>query len=67
MATVPIPDFPPQVEQSLAMLVDQILAAKRRDPQADTMALEGEIDRLVYRLYDLTPEEIALVEESGHK
>lgn len=28
----------------------------------DTQALENEIDRLVYRLYDLTAEEIAIVE-----
>ena len=26
--------------------------------------VEWEIDRLVYKLYDLTPEEIAIVEES---
>ena len=30
----------------------------------DTSALEREIDQLVYQLYDLTPEEIAVVEES---
>ena len=30
--------------------------------EADTTALEREIDRLVYELYDLTPEEIAVVE-----
>ncbi|HLB49472.1 MAG TPA: hypothetical protein VJL59_20865 [Anaerolineales bacterium] len=35
---------------------------KQRDPAADTTALEREIDRLVYELYDLTPEEIAVVE-----
>ncbi|MDY0093088.1 MAG: TaqI-like C-terminal specificity domain-containing protein [Candidatus Vecturithrix sp.] len=42
-------------------LVDQILAAKQRDPAADTSALEAEIDRLVYALYGLTDEEIAIV------
>ena len=35
-----------------------------RDPETDTTALEREIDRLVYQLYDLTPEEIAIVEEA---
>jgi len=29
---------------------------------ADTSALEGEIDRMVYELYGLTEEEIAIVE-----
>jgi hypothetical protein len=32
---------------------------------ADTSALEREIDEMVYKLYDLTPEEIAIVEEKG--
>ena len=32
---------------------------------ADTSALESEIDRIVYRLYDLTPEEIAVAESSS--
>ena len=42
-------------------------AAKQREAQADTTAWEREIDRLVYKLYDLTPEEIKLVRESGQK
>jgi len=46
---------------------DGILAAKRSNPQADTSAWEREIDHLVYQLYDLTPEEIAIVEESTRK
>ncbi len=36
----------------------------KRDPEADTTALEREIDQLVYKLYDLAPEEIAIVEEA---
>jgi hypothetical protein len=42
--------------------VDRILAAKKRDPKADTTAWEREIDRLVYELYGLTEDEIAIVE-----
>lgn len=42
--------------------VDRILAAKRRDPKADTTVWGREIDRLVYDLYGLTEEEIAFVE-----
>ena len=64
MATVPIPDFPPKDEQVLTKLVDRILAAKRKNPEADTSALEREIDQLVYALYGLTPEEIRIVEEA---
>ncbi|MBC8344634.1 MAG: hypothetical protein H8E56_00075 [Candidatus Marinimicrobia bacterium] len=45
-------------------LADQILTAKKVNPQADTSKLEREIDVLVYDLYGLTEEEIAIVEES---
>ena len=44
--------------------VDSILDAKRTNADADTTALEKEIDQIVYSLYDLTPEEIAIVEEN---
>jgi adenine-specific DNA-methyltransferase len=46
-------------------LVDNILAAKRADPSADTSAWEREIDQLVYRLYGLTPEAIKIVKGKG--
>ena len=42
--------------------MSQILAAKKRNSEMDTAALEWEIDQLVYRLYGLTTEEIAVVE-----
>ncbi|MDP2898131.1 MAG: hypothetical protein Q8Q12_16470 [bacterium] len=44
--------------------VERILTTRQRDPGGDTTALEREIDHLVYGLYDLTTEEIAVVEES---
>lgn len=43
-------------------LVDHIFAVKKANPLADTTAEENEIDRLVYRLYGLTEDEIAIVE-----
>ena len=42
--------------------VDKILDAKDINPDADVSELENEIDQIVYLLYDLTPEEIAIVE-----
>jgi len=44
-------------------LVDKIISAKKQDPKTDTSALEHQIDQLVYKLYDLTPEEIAIIEK----
>jgi adenine-specific DNA-methyltransferase len=47
---------------ALSSLVNQILDLKKADPKADTSALEAQIDQLVYALYGLTDEEIAIVE-----
>ncbi|MGD9873388.1 MAG: class I SAM-dependent DNA methyltransferase [Kiritimatiellia bacterium] len=65
MATVPIPDFPAPVDSKLSALVDQIVAIKKENPEADVSALEAEIDRLVYKLYNLTDAEIAIIEKTA--
>ncbi len=49
-------------QTSVATLVDQILNVKRADLDADVSTLENEIDKLVYVLYDLTVDEIAILE-----
>jgi adenine-specific DNA-methyltransferase len=59
---LPIPDVPPEKQTPVANLVDQILAAKRRDADADVSALEREIDDVVCELYGLGKEEITIVE-----
>ncbi len=43
-------------------IVNQILITKKQNPAANTTALEAEIDQLVYQLYDLTEEEIRIIE-----
>ncbi|WP_000384848.1 DUF7149 domain-containing protein [Helicobacter pylori] len=43
-------------------LVDKILVVKEKDPKANTQRLEKEIDALVYQLYNLTDEEIKIIE-----
>ena len=53
---LPIPDVPPEQQEPIIELVDQILAAKRTNPDADVSELENEIDQIVYLLYGLTPE-----------
>ena len=59
---LPVVKIPALQQQSFIALVDQILDAKQADPDADTTSLENEIDTLVYALYDLTEDEIAIVE-----
>lgn len=59
---IPIKLLGKRDQKAIERLVDRILAAKARDATVDTSALEREIDRLVYALYSLTPEEIQIVE-----
>ncbi|MBM4136866.1 MAG: class I SAM-dependent DNA methyltransferase, partial [Nitrospira sp.] len=59
---LPILKIPETKQQPFISLVDQILAAKKKDPNAVTSALERQIDKLVYELYELTPEELDIVE-----
>jgi type I restriction-modification system DNA methylase subunit len=61
---LPIPFVGSSTQAPLISLVERILAKKRNNPEADTMVLEQEIDCLVYSLYNLTNEEIAIVESS---
>jgi hypothetical protein len=49
-------------ESSLENLVDEILTAKKGDRHADTSELEKAIDRLVYKLYQLTYEEVKIID-----
>ena len=44
--------------------VNQILSLKKANPEADTSAIEREIDLIVYALYGLSEEEIGIVERS---
>ena len=46
-------------------LVDAIIVAKKADANADTSALEAEIDDIVFDLYGLTAEERVLVQGAG--
>lgn len=50
-------------QKEIISLVDTILSKKKANPQNDTSAEEKKIDKLVYELYGLEPEEIRIVEE----
>ena len=62
---IPIPRISVSEQQPFVKLLDHILRAKATNSAADTNALEADIDRLVYQLYGLTSEEIAVVERSS--
>jgi len=48
----------------IVTLVDKILNIKSKNIDADISDLEREIDKEVYNLYELTDEEIQIVEDS---
>ena len=45
-------------------MVNEILSTKKENTHADTTGLEAQVDQLVYQLYNLTEEEIAIVEDA---
>jgi hypothetical protein len=62
LSQLPISDVTPKKQQAITDLVNQILSTKNKNPNADTTKLESKIDRLVYELYDLTENEIKIIE-----
>jgi len=58
----PIPKIPGEEQRPFVGLVDVIL--KKKEKGEDTTAEEAEIDKLVYKLYALTDEEIVIIESS---
>ncbi|EAI8902032.1 class I SAM-dependent DNA methyltransferase [Campylobacter jejuni] len=50
------------IVDELINLVDEILKAKEQDKNANTQELENKINSLVYKLYNLTEEEIKIIE-----
>jgi len=61
VSQIPIPNATPEQAAAITTLVDRILEAKATAPTANVSALEAEIDRLVFDLYDLTEPEIEIV------
>ena len=57
--------IPSASDKNIITLVKEILQTKRMNSGTDTSSLEHEIDQLVYQLYGLTDEEIAIVEGSN--
>ena len=58
----PIIEANQHIATEMETLVEKIIDAKQVDSDADISDQENKIDKLVYALYDLTSEEIAIVE-----
>ncbi|MGL2677648.1 DUF7149 domain-containing protein [Helicobacter pylori] len=62
---LPIPQIIEKNQELADKITDgaeRILKSKEEDPKANTQKLEKEIDALVYQLYNLTDEEIKIIE-----
>lgn len=60
--SIPIPNISDDDQLIIENLVDKVLVIKKADPIAETFLLEAEIDRIIYRLYNLSKEEISIIE-----
>ncbi|MFA7135018.1 MAG: TaqI-like C-terminal specificity domain-containing protein [Bacteroidales bacterium] len=49
-------------QEPIIALVNQILQIKQKNSQANTSVLEKQIDLLIYKLYDLTYEEVKIID-----
>ncbi|GAA8299048.1 hypothetical protein HpNP132_09980 [Helicobacter pylori] len=66
LETLPIPQITEKNQELARKITDgaeQILKVKEKDPKANTLESEKEIDALVYQLYNLTDEEIKTIED----
>ena len=63
LKVIPIPKISLRQQQPIIDLVDSILAKKKANPVVDTSIEERKIDILVYHLYDLTYDEVKIVDE----
>ncbi|MCC5931692.1 MAG: Eco57I restriction-modification methylase domain-containing protein [Cyclobacteriaceae bacterium] len=61
----PLPEKVDEIfENKISELVKNVMIQKKNHGKADTTDLENQIDHLVYQLYDLTEEEIIIIENN---
>ena len=60
-----MPEISEVTKKPIINIADQILTAKKQNPQADTSNLENQIDQLVYQLYGLTDDEVKIIEDKS--
>ena len=61
---LPIKQPSEELEKQIENLVNEILENNKKNLLAENTALENQIDQLVYRLYNLSSEEIQIIENS---
>ena len=61
---LPIPSASKSIQNEIAAIIDKILGLKKKNAQADTSDMEKQIDRIIYDLYEITEDEIHLIEQA---
>jgi hypothetical protein len=64
LVNIPLVNPEKEIQDILALKVEKIISIKQENPKSNTSILEKEIDQMVYQLYGLTEDEIAIVENS---
>lgn len=61
LSQIPIADCE-SIKNNIVDLIDLIIVSKKTSPQANTSDIENRIDSLVYKLYNLTYDEVLIVD-----
>lgn len=64
---VPIPKTNSHQQEMIIKVVEQIETLKKQNPQANTKQFEEQIDMMVYKLYNLTYEEVKIIDPEIEK
>lgn len=62
---IPIPIIEEKTKYTLIELVENAIQEKNQNQEANLKSIEYQIDQLVYKLYDLTEEEIEIIENNS--
>ena len=55
--------LPPNAQATISELVKKVIDAKRTNSSTDTSAIEKQIDELVYQVYELSKDDIKIIEQ----
>jgi len=65
LAQIPVIEPTFEIREKIKRLGTQVIEIKKESPLENTSTLETEIDQLIYELYELSEEEIEIVEEDA--
>ena len=60
--SIPIPEASDEAKSKIASLVKEAISKRKMDSNADISKIDYQIDKLIYQLYGLTEEDIAIIE-----